>query len=773
MTKFGAAQGIKRVEDFKLITGQGRYTDDIVLDRQSVGFVLRSPHAAARIVSLDATTAKAMPGVLAIYTADDLDADGIGRMACAVPMKNRDGTPRKDPHRAALAEGRVRHVGDPVAFIVAETLAAARDAAEAIVIDYDILPAVSDMRAAMAPDAPRVWDDATGNVCFDWATGDKAKVDAAFASAAKVVEIEVENNKVVVASIEGRACNVAYDAASGRYTIYAGTQGAHGLRNALAPVLDVSPDKLHVITNDVGGGFGMKIFIYPEYVLCAFAARKLGRPVKWTSERNEAFLSDTQGRAQIMRARLALDAKGNFLALDAHNIADMGAYLSTYSVFIPTMAGTKVLPSVYKWGAVHAQVVGVFTNTPAVDAYRGAGRPESNYLVERLIDKAAAVLGVDRVKLRQKNMVPPSKMPWKAALGSVYDSGDFPGTMKLALEVADWDGAKARKRVAKKAGKRRGIGVAYYLEATGGAPSERAEIRFAADGMVDVLVGTQSTGQGHETAYMQLVSAQLGVPFDKLRVIQGDSDIIKSGGGTGGARSLYSEGGAILAAADVVVTKGKASAADVLEAAASDIEFANGVFSIVGTDRKIGVLALADELRRRGVDPAKVLDGAADWAIASHTYPNGCHVAEVELDPATGVVKVVRYVVADDMGNVINPMIVAGQIHGGVVQGIGQALTERTVFDADGQMLSATFMDYATPRADDAPDITVVLNPVPCTTNPLGVKGAGEAGSVGSCPAVMNALADALSEWGADVDMPATPERVWRAIRSAQAKAAE
>jgi carbon-monoxide dehydrogenase large subunit len=765
MTKFGAAQSVKRVEDHRLVKGEGRYTDDITLDDQAYGYVLRSPHAAARIVAVDTSAAKSAPGVLGVYTIADLDAAGVGALACAVPMKNRDGTPRKDPRRPVLARDRVRHVGDPVVFVVAETLAQARDAAEAVEIDYDPVPAVGDMRTALARGAPQVWDDAPGNICFDWETGDKAKVEDAFKEAAKVVSIEVENNKVVVASMEGRACNVAYDPATERFTMYAGTQGSHGMRAALAPVLGVAPERIHVLTKDVGGGFGMKIFIYPEYPMCAFAARALGRPVKWTSDRNEAFLSDTQGRAQIMRARLALDARGRFLALDVHNSADMGAYLSHYAVFIPTMAGTKVLPSVYRWGAIYARVEGVFTNTPAVDAYRGAGRPESNYLVERLIDKAAAELGVDRVTLRKKNMVQPSQMPWKSALGATYDSGDFPRTMKMALEAADWDGAKARKRQAKKEGKRRGIGVAYYLEATGGSPSERAEIRFAADGMVDVLVGTQSTGQGHETAYMQLVSAQLGIPFEKLRVVQGDSDVIKSGGGTGGARSLYSEGGAILAAADVVVKNGKTSAADVLEAAASDIEFAEGQFRIVGTDRKIGVLDLAAELRRRGVDPSKALDGAADWAIASHTFPNGCHVAEVELDPATGVVKVVRYVVADDMGRVVNPMIVAGQIHGGVAQGVGQALTERTVFDENGQMLSASFMDYQMPRADDLPPIDVVLNEVPCTTNPLGVKGAGEAGSVGSCPAVMNALADALAEWGASVEMPATPERVWRAIR--------
>jgi carbon-monoxide dehydrogenase large subunit len=769
MAKFGAAQGMKRVEDARLITGNGRYTDDVVLPRQAYALFLRSPHAAARIVSIDTEAAKAMKGVLAVYTAADVTAAGIKPFGCTVPLKNRDGTPRKDPLRAPLAETRVRHVGDPVACVVATSPSAARDALEAIVVEYETLPAVGDIRTAGAANAPLVWDDAPGNKVFDWETGNRAATEAAFAKAAKVVSIEVENNKVVVASMEGRACNFSWE--KGRYTVYAGTQGSHGLRKALCPLLGIPETDMLVLTPDVGGGFGMKIFVYPEYLLCAMASRALKRPVKWTSERTEAFLTDTGGRAQIMRARLALDEKGRFLALDVHNTADMGAYLSMYSVFIPTMAGTKVLPTVYKWGALYARVEGVFTNTPAVDAYRGAGRPESNFLVERVIDKAAAELGIDRIKLRRMNMIKPNEMPYKAALGATYDSGDFPATMDMALEAADWAGAKVRKKAAAKQGLRRGIGVAYYLEATGGAPTERADIRFAADGFVDVLVGTQSTGQGHETAYTQLVMDRLGVPADRVRIVQGDSDRILSGGGTGGARSLYSEGSAIVTATDVVVKKGKDAAADVLETAPSDIEFANGAFTIVGTDKKIGILDLADTLRARGVDPAKALDGAADFALSAHTFPNGCHVAEVEVDPATGVVRVVRYVVADDMGNVVNPMIVMGQIQGGVVQGIGQALTERTVFDADGQFLTATFMDYCMPRADDVPDITVVLNEVPCATNPLGVKGAGEAGSVGSCPAVMNALSDALAEWGVEVDMPATPERVWSAIAAARVAA--
>lgn len=765
MTKFGVAQAVRRVEDQRFIRGAGLYTDDIVLKRQAYGFVLRSPHAHARIVAINVEAARTFPGVLGVYLLPDLEAAGIGKITCDVPMKNRDRTRRKNPQRTLLAGERVRHVGDPVAFIVAETLTQAREASEAIVIDYAPMKAVSDMPAALAAGAPLVWDEAPDNRCFDWEIGNKDACEKLFASAAKIVSVEVENNRVIVASMEGRACNAEF--AKGRFTLYAGTQGAHSVRNAIAPVLGVTAESIRVVTPDVGGGFGMKLFVYAEYALCAFAARLLARPVKWTSERTEGFLSDTGGRAQIMKARLALDDEGRFLALDVHNQAELGAYLSPYSVFIPTIAGTKVLPTVYRFQAVYARVEGLFTNTPAIDAYRGAGRPESNYLVERLVDRAADELGVDRIALRKRNMVKPAQMPWTAALGSVYDSGDFPGTMQIALDAIDWKGAAKRKREALKKGLRRGIGIGYYLEATGGDPSERAEIRFAADGHVDVLVGTQSTGQGHETAYTQLIADRLGIDGALVRIIQGDSDRIKSGGGTGGARSLYSEGSAIHAAAEVVVDKGKKAAGDVLEAAVQDIEFKSGLFKIIGTDRQISVIALATALRDRGLDPAKLLDGGAEFPLAAHTFPNGCHAAEIELDPATGVVRVVSYAVADDMGTIVNPLIVSGQIHGGVAQGIGQALMERTVFDRDGQMLTASFMDYAVPRASDLPPLEVKLHEVPCTTNPLGVKGAGEAGAVGSCPAVMNALDDALKEWGVHVDMPATSERVWRAIHNA------
>ena len=770
MTKFGQSQPVRRVEDQRFITGQGRYTDDIALPGQLCGVLLRSPYAHAKILSIGTDAAKAAPGVLAVYTVDDLKAAGIGHLPCTIPLKNRDGSLRADPPRPALADGIVRHVGDPVAFVVAETAAQARDAAEMIEVDYDALPAAAHLATAMEPGQPQIWPEAPNNRVFDWETGDKARADALFASAAKVVKLTLENNRIVVASMEARVSLAAYDAGSGRFTLYVPTQGVWVQKRLLSKILGVEEASVHVVTNDVGGGFGMKIFIYPEQVLTMFAARQLGRPVKWTSDRTEAFLADTHGRANLTHAELALDADNNFLALRTHNIADMGAYLSTYAPMIPTMAGTKVLSSVYRFQAVHARVEGVFTNTVPVDAYRGAGRPESNYIMERLIDKAAMELKVDRAELRRQNYIPPSAFPWTSAMGLTYDSGEFENTADTALRAIDWAGFEARRSEARKRGKRRGIGMAYYLEATGGAPTERAEIRFTEDGWVDVYVGTQSTGQGHETAYTQIVAEQLGVDFDRVRIRQGDSDAIPTGGGTGGARSLYSEGGAILKAKDAVVEKGKAVAAEMLETAQGDIEFAAGRFSVAGTDRGVGIMEVADEARRRNA----ALDTAADWQVQAITFPNGCHACEVEIDEATGVAAVVRYVVADDMGRVINPTIVKGQIHGGVVQGVGQALYENVVYDDDGQLLSGSFTDYCMPRADDFPDIEVILCEVPCKTNPLGVKGAGEAGAVGSAPATISAVVDALADLGVThVDMPATPQKLWQIINGGLSQAAE
>jgi len=704
-----------------------------------------------------------------VITGADLVAMGVGEVPCVIPLKNTDGSPRGDTPRLPLATDAVRHVGDPVVFVVAESTEQARDAAEAVVIDYDVLPSATDLATAHVPGAPAVWAGITNNTVFDWEAGDRAATDALFTQAAHVTRLTVVNNRVVVASMEGRACTAEYDAGQEKFTVYAGTQGSWLVKNLLAGnVLKVAPEKVRVVTPDVGGGFGMKLYLYAEYALCAIAARQVGRPVRWAAERTEAFLSDTHGRDNITLGELALDADGKFLALRTKNYANMGAYLSTFAPFIPTGAGTKVLASVYGFQAIHANVIGVLTNTVPVDAYRGAGRPESNYLVERLIDTAAAEMGIDRIALRRRNIVPSSAMPFTTAIGQRYDSGEFETIMDAALTKIDWAGFPARQAAAAKRGMKRGIGLAYYLEATGGGPTERAEVRFTQDGYAEVWVGTQSTGQGHETAYAMLTSNELGIPMEKIRIKQGDTDEVPTGGGTGGARSLYSEGTAILATTATVIEKGRQAAGEVLEAAMVDIEFEKGRFSVTGTDRGIDILSLALRQRERAAagEPATLLDAAEVADIPAHTFPNGCHVAEVEVDPETGIISIPRYIVMDDVGHALNPLIVRGQVHGGVAQGVGQAFMERTSYDREsGQLLSASFMDYALPRADDLPDIEVDFIEVPCETNPLGVKGAGEAGAVGSPPAVVNALIDALAV--KSIDMPATPEVVWKALAGA------
>jgi carbon-monoxide dehydrogenase large subunit len=640
-------------------------------------------------------------------------------------------------------------------------------------VDYTILPSATDLATAMDAGSSPVWPNAANNIAFDWEIGDKAATDASFAKAAHVTRLTVVNNRIVVSSIEARAAIADFDSATGRWTLYANTQGGWLIKSLIGPLFGEDPEKFRVVTPDVGGGFGMKLFLYAEHVLTCYAARKLGQPVKWAAERGEAFLCDTQGRDNITLGELAIDADGKFTALRTRNVSNMGAYLSTFAPYIPTYAGTSVLSSVYGFQAIYANVLGVFTNTVPVDAYRGAGRPEANYLVERLVDAAARELHIDRAELRRRNMVPPSAMPHSTPVGKTYDSGDFRQVLDTALAKIDYAGFPARRATAATAGKRRGIGLAYYLEATGGDPTERAEIRFAEDGFVDVYVGTQSTGQGHETAYVQLTATQLGIEGEKIRIRQGDTDTIPVGGGTGGARSLYSEGQAILLTADSVIAKGKQAAANELEAAVADIAFAEGRFSIVGTDRGVDIGELAATQRRKAAagQQAITLDAAEIAPIDNHTFPNGCHMAEVEIDPETGAVELVRYIVCDDFGKTVNPLIVRGQVAGGVAQGYGQAVMERTVYDPDsGQLLSGSFMDYALPRAAEFPDIEVELLEIPCVSNPLGVKGAGEAGAVGSPPALINAILDALSADGVThIDMPATPERVWRAIGMAKA----
>ena len=772
-TKFGLAQPVRRVEDPRLLQGAGRYTDDIVLPGMLFGIVLRSPHAAAAITRLDTNAAATLPGIAGIYTAADLKADGVGSLPCAALVENHDGTPQAAPPHPVLADGAVRHVGDPVAFVVADTIQHARDAAERIEVDYDILPSVTRLATAMDKGNTLVWPDVKHNLAFDWEIGDKAATEAEFAKAAHVTKLTIVNNRIVVNSIEARAALADFDSTTGRWTLYVNTQGGWLIKNLIGPVFGTDPEKFRVITPDVGGGFGMKLFLYAEHVLTSFAARKLGRPVKWAADRTESFLCDTQGRDNLTLGEIAIDADGKFLALRTRNIANMGAYLSTFAPYIPTYAGTSVLASVYGFKAIYAHVLGVFTNTVPVDAYRGAGRPESNYLVERLVDAAARELKIDKVELRRRNMVPPSAMPHATPVGKIYDSGDFRIVLDAAATRMDYAGFPARRAAAAAQGKRRGLGLAYYLEATGGDPTERAEIRFADDGFVDVYVGTQSTGQGHETAYVQLTAHNLGIDGDRIRIRQGDTDTIPVGGGTGGARSLYSEGQAILLTSESVIKKGKQAASEELEAAVADIVFADGRFSIAGTDRGIDIIALAATQRKKAAsgEPATILDAAEIAAIDAHTFPNGCHMAEVEIDPETGVVELVRYSVSDDFGKTVNPMIVRGQVAGGVAQGYGQAVLEHTVYDpSSGQLLSGSLMDYALPRANEFPDIEVELLEIPCISNPLGVKGAGEAGAVGSPPAVINAILDALNPDGVThIDMPATPERIWRAIAMAKA----
>jgi carbon-monoxide dehydrogenase large subunit len=773
MAKFGIGQPVRRVEDQRLVTGRGRFTDDVNLPGQVYGFVVRSPHAHARIRRIDTSKAMAAPGVLAVLTAADV---GGASIPCFVPITNRDGSKAPMPAHPILCRDKVRYVGDKVAFVVAETRAQARDAAELVEVDYEPLEAVVDTAAALGARVPPVHEECPGNLAFDWHFGDEQAVAAAFAKAARRVRLELVNNRLVCNPMEPRAAVAEWDAAAGKLTLHTCTQGGWAFRDVLAANLGLPAAKVRVVTPDVGGGFGMKAMFYGEYTLCAFAAKKLGRPVKWTSERSEAFLSDSQGRDHVTVAELAFDSDHRILGLKVDVVANMGAYYYFFAPFIPTGAALKVLPGVYDVKCLSYGVKAVFTNTVPVDAYRGAGRPESIYCIERLMDLAAAELGVDRLELRRKNFIRPEQMPFKTAAGEVYDSGDFERVMTAAVARADWQGFPARRAEAARRGKLRGIGLCYYIESTMGNPVEHATVRFAADGAVEVLVGTQSNGQGHETAYAQVLVDRLGVPFEKVRIVQGDTDAIADGGGTGGSRSLTAEGVAILEASDRVIEKGKIAAAHVFEAAVADIAFEGGTFRVAGTDRAIGIMELAERVRVMASKPAGLeegLDASASIELDAWTFPNGCHVAEVEVDPETGVTRIVRYTVVDDFGVVVNPLLVEGQVHGGVVQGIGQALLEHTVYDRSGQLLTGSFMDYCMPRADDLPSFDFSTVEVRCRNNPLGVKGCGEAGSVGSCAAVINALVDALSPLGIrHVDMPALPEKVWRLAQGARRAAA-
>ncbi len=768
LMKFGIGQPVPRSEDPKLLRGEGRYTDDINLAGQAYAVMVRSRHAHAILRGIDLEPARAMPGVLGIYTQADLEAGGFGPLKCPVAFPNRDGSPMRTPPRPALAKDKVRFVGEAVAVVVAETAAQARDAAEAVMLDVEELPAVTSPAAALAAGAPQLHDAAPGNLVLDYHYGDADAVAAAFARAAHVTRLDIVSNRVVVNAMEPRAAIGSYDPAGGRWTLHVGSQGVFGMRGSLAKdVLNVAPDKVHVLTGNVGGSFGMKAPVYPEYPCVLFAARALGRPVKWTDERSESFVSDHHGRDHQRIAELALDAEGHFLAVRLTGYGNAGAFI--YPPLPATINAVKNVVDVYRTPVIEVNSKIAFTNTTPIAAYRGAGRPEGNYYMERLIDTAAHEMGIDRIELRRRNHIPPQAMPYKAPSGMLYDSGEFTSVLDTALAASDWTGFEARKADSRRRGKLRGRGIGSYLEVTAPPGKEMGGIRFEADGTVTMISGTLDYGQGHAAPFAQVLVEKLGIPFEKLRLIQGDSDELKAGGGTGGSRSMLVAGQAFVEASAQVVDRGKQIAAHLLEAAVADIEFDRGRFVIAGTDRGIGIMELARRLHAGAALPPDV-PSSLDVAHVSDTppssFPNGCHVAEVEIDPETGAIDVVRYAMVNDFGTVINPLLVEGQAHGGVVQGIGQALMERTVFSEQGQPLAGSYMDYALPRAADAPAFTVQSHPVPAKTNILGVKGCGEAGCAGALPSVMNAVIDALSEHGIrHLDMPATPERVWRALQ--------
>jgi len=757
--KFGVGQSVARKEDDSLLRGCGRYIADVAPRETLHAVVLRSPHAHARF-HIDVAKARAMWGVRLVLTGTET-AD-LGPLPCTVELPD---TVLDVPPYSILARDKVRHVGDAIAFVVADTLERAKDAAEAIATTWEELPHVIGAAEAIKPGAPLVWPQHRDNVVFDVTLGDEAGTARAFAEAAKIVSLTVVNQRLVTNYLDTRGVVAEYDAARERLTLTLSSQGPHAIRDVLAEVLHVPARMLRVMTPDVGGGFGTKLFPYREYALAAVAAKRLREPVTWIADRSNHFLGDTQGRDNVTTARLALDERQRFLALDVDLIADMGAYLSQFAPYIPVL-GAGLAPGVYDIPACHVRVRGVYTNTVPVDAYRGAGRPEAAYVIERLVDSTAREVGIAPDALRRRNFIKPSAMPYQTATGKSYDSGDFAAHLKRAQELADWSGFPKRLARSKKAGRLRGIGLSTYIEACGSNGPETATVTLERDGSATVLIGSQSSGQGHATAYAQLLAEHLGLPPERVNVVQGDTDRIASGVGTGGSSSIPCGGASLDGAARKLAENLKTLASEALEASADDFEIASGAVRIAGTDRAISFAALAQR-----PDAGKRLTTADAFTPPQATYPNGTHIAEVEIDPATGETQIANYVVVDDFGATLNPLLLAGQVHGGTAQGIGQALMERAVYDPDsGQLLTASLMDYAIPRADEVPTIAFETRNIRCRHNPLGVKGAGEAGAIGSAPAVMNAIIDAL--WRglriAHLDMPATPERVWRAIEEAQ-----
>jgi len=780
-------QPVLRKEDARFLTGTGQFTDDVTMTRQTHAYFLRSPHAHATIRAIDVKKAKAAPGVVGVFTGADLT--GVNGLPCGWLITGTDGKPMNEPPHPVLAQGKVRYVGDAVAIVVAESIDQAKDAAEQIEVDYDVLASVVSSVDALKPGAPQIHEQAPGNRCYTWALGDKAAVDAAFAKAAHVTKLDLVNNRLVPNAIEPRAALASWNRADDAYTLYVTSQNPHVERLLMtAFVLGLPEHKVRVIAPDVGGGFGSKIYLYPEETAMVWASKRVNRPIKWAAERSESFLSDAHGRDHVTHAELALDKDGKFLALRVQTTANMGAYLSTFASCIPTILYATLLAGQYTTPAIHCEVTAVFTNTAPVDAYRGAGRPEATYVVERIVHQAAVETGIAQDELRRRNFI--REFPYQTPVALNYDIGNYDQTLDAANEMADVAGFAARKAEAKQRGRLRGLGYASYIEACGLAPSniagalgaraglfEAGEVRVHPTGSVTVFTGSHSHGQGHETTFAQVVAARLGVPVDNVDVVHGDTGRVPFGMGTYGSRSLSVGGTAIVKALDKIIAKGKKIAAHLLEAAESDIEFHDGKFTVAGTDRSktFGEVALTAYVPHNypldKLEPG--LNETAFYDPTNFTYPAGTHICEVEVDPETGVVQVVAFTASDDFGNIINPMIVEGQVHGGVAQGIGQALLEHCVYDtSSGQLLTGSMMDYALPRADDMPAFQVDTKVTPCTHNPLGAKGCGEAGAIGSPAALMNAVLDALAPVGVThLDMPASPHRVWKAIRQARPNA--
>ena len=772
--KFAIGQSVKRLEDPRLVQGLGRYSDDVNLPRQVHAVLARSPHAHARVRGIDAQAALKAPGVVAVLTAADLVADGVGNLPTDRARKRRDGTPAFPTPRPALARDRVRHVGDPLALVIAETHAQAVDAVELLAIDYEPLPAVGPTADALRPGAPAVWDEVSDNIAFVAEAGQREPVTRALASAAHVARVDFVVTRVAAAPLEPRGAVGEFDRRSGRYTLHTGIQAPHGTRTLVASILKVPQNQVRVVTGDVGGSFGMRSGIYPEMILVLWAAKRLGRPVKWTSDRREGFVTDEHGRDNISTVELGLDADGTFLALRVAINLNVGAYLTQRSAG-PGTNNIGGVAGVYTTPAIHHQTTGVFSNTTPTGPYRGAGRPEATFAIERVIDVAARELKMDPIALRRKNLIPPSAMPFKTGLVFTYDSGDFARGMEMALSLADHAGFEKRRVEARQRGKLRGLGLANAIEVAGGPYTsvnpDTASIRVNPDGSVIVFTGSTSMGQGNETAYAQIVSERLGVPPAQIQVLWGDSDALDAGRGNGGSGALTVGGSAVTRASEKIVERGRRIAARMVEAAPEDIQLRDGRFTVAGTDRGVSFAEVAKTAYVTKQLPPGMEPGFTETAAFTPpavTFPNGCQVCEVEIDTETGVVRIVRHTVVDDVGRMVNPMLVKGQIHGGVVQGLGQALFEDLVYDAGGQLLAGSFMDYAMPRADDMPFFEVDSHEVVTLVNPLGAKGVGEAGTVGALPALVNAVNDALAPLGVrHLDMPMTPARVWSAIQAA------